>query len=181
MRCFTAIEGLNPENDDWKPAINPSSILLHGLIHKTAMKDYRAYSPPMHEGYALFIEEGRHDTSLGPEFIISVFMQTVIRALYNRNLELVLDAVKWDSAFWASCCCFVSWRFRGKSALPIAVAKIPILILWYYFRNDMELDLSGSALVLVIVNLGVSYSTLLCQLAKYSIKIDWKEVRSISW
>ena len=186
MKCFTAVERLNPENDDWKPAIDPSSILLHGLMHKYAPKDYRAYTPPMHEGYALFIEEGRPDTSFGPEFIASVvwFMATVVQALYNRDLGLdripwVLNAINWDLALWASYC-LVSWRFRMKSTLIITVAKI--LILWYHFHNkDTKLDCSGSTFVLFILISGVRYPAVLWLLAKYSIRIDWKEVRSLFW
>ena len=184
MQCFTAVERLNPENDDWRPAVNPSSILLHSLMHKHAPKDYRTYTPPMHEGYGLFIEEGRPDTSFGPELIASVvwFLVTVIRALSNQKKEpdmvpLALNAVDWDLALWASYC-LVAWRFRMKSTLLITVAKI--LILWHHFHDkDTILDCSGSTFILLILISGVRYPTVLWQLAKYSIRIDWKEVRSL--
>ena len=139
----------------------------------------------MQEGYA-YIEEGRPDTSLGPEFIASIvwFLATVIRALYNRNLEtdglpLVLNAANWDMALWASFC-FVSWRFRVKSTLLNTAAKI--LILWYHFHDeDPKLDCNGLSFVLLVLISGVRYPTIVWPLAEYSIRIDWKEVRSLFW
>lgn len=186
MQCFTAVERLNPENDDWKPAINPSSLLLHGLIHTYSMKDDKPYDTLMCEGHALLIEEGRLDTPLVPEIIACVFwfVATVIRALQNRNLgldgiPLVINAVNWDLALWASYC-FIIWKFRVKSTLLMTVAKI--LVLWFHFLDeDTKLGWNGLTFVLVILISGVRYPTVVWLLAKHSIRIDWKEVRSLLW
>ena len=184
MQCFTAIEGSNPENDDGHPFTNLPSMLLHSLKEKHAFKYNRAYAPSMHEGYALFIEEEQYVT--GSTTIITCFIITAIRALYYRSLELdgvpfVLDAVTWNLALWSSCF-FVPLRFRLKSVLLIAMARILILILWYnYHDGNTKLVRNGSTFVLVALISSVLVTTVSWLLVKYSIKIDWKEVRSLFW
>ena len=133
----------------------------------------------MHEGYALFIEEQRANTSFCPEFIVSLiwFMVTVIRALYNQDLELVLNAVNWSSTLWASYI-FVSSRFWGKPGLLIRVGKV--FILGYYFHDGyMELGRGASALVLMVLISDMLSPIILRLLIRYSIRIDWKEVRGL--
>ena len=174
MQCFTAVERLNPKNHDWKPAINPSSILLEGLKIKHAFKDYKAYSPLMREGYALFIEERLRSKALAiwPIAIISGHLTGCIKALYDRDPELdELSSVLLDFVLLA-CCFYVSVRFRLGFALLLTVVRI--LSLWYLFHyKDIKSDV-------------ISISDMFCPiilllLARYSIKIDWKEVRSLFW
>ncbi len=125
----------------------------------------------MHEGYALFIKEGYNNFDFIPHIVC--FMSTVIPALYNRNLELNgvpfrLSAVIWGVAFSASNCLVLS-GFRLESALLITVARI--LILWYFFQYEDKM----------ILILSMLHPLFLWLLAKYSIKIDWKEVQSFFW
>ena len=158
--------------------MNYSSILLHGLKNKHALNDYGAYTPPMHEGYALFIEEGRPDTSLDPSLILTLvwIMHTVIRALYDRNLELVHNAITGDMGFW-TIIHFFQWRFRHKD--PFLIPVVRLLIFWYYYYNeDMRMDRNGWIFVLVIVISSRYYPTVLWLFAKYPIGIIWKEGRS---
>ena len=62
-------------------------MLLHGLKHKHALKDYRTYAPPIHKGYALFIKEGYYNIESTP-FIVP-FILTVNAVLYNPELRRV--------------------------------------------------------------------------------------------
>ena len=180
MQCFTAIEGSNPENDDGHPFTNLPSMLLHSLKERHVFKYNSACAP--HEGYALFIEEEHYVT--GSTTIITCFIITAIRALYYRSLELarvpfVLDAVTWNLALWSRCF-FIPLRFRLKLLLLITMARI--LILWYnYHDGNTELVRHGSTFVHVALISSVFVVTVSWLLVKYSIKIDWKEVRSLFW
>ena len=171
MQCFTAIEVSNLENDDGHPFTKLPSMLLHSLERGHAFKYNRAYAPSMHEGYALFIEEEQYVTEF--KIIIACFIFTAIRALYNRNLELdyvpfVLSTVIWGMAFSAGNYLVLS-GFRLESTLVITVARI--LISWYFFQY-------GDKMILI---LNMLHPLFLWLLAKYSISIDWKEVRSLIW
>ena len=175
MQCFTAIEGLNPENDDWRPAVDPSSMLLHGLKHKHALKDYRTYAPPIHEGYALFIKEkeAHYDTEFNP-FIISCIV-TAIPVLYNPELNrvaFVLTAVIYGLGLWASCC-LASSRLRSRYALAITVPMILVVVKYCFHYEDENLYMT--------MILGALLRTILPLLVNYSIEIDWKDVRSFFW
>ena len=103
VQCFTAIEGVNRVrfgSEEWKRVIHFPETLRRSLHRGHTIKQDVANGPPMHEGHALFLEEERPDTSFGRQFVVFVvwFMATVIRALYNRNLELVLNTVNWGAA-----------------------------------------------------------------------------------
>ena len=182
MQCFTAIDGLNPKIDDWDPFTRVPFRLLHRLKNKCA---FTSTSASMGEGYALLIEEGRHP--FGSQFMTSVFCSTatVIQALYNQNLveldglRLLFKAIYWDYALWAIYC-FVSRRFRLESSLLTTVARI-LNFLFCSFDKGTKLKRDGLIIVLSILNSGILRPIILQLLANYSIKIDWKDVRSLFW
>ena len=148
-------------------------MLLHSLKHKHALKDYRSYAPPRHEGYALFIKEGNYDIARIP--IIVCFILTVIPPLYNLELNRVasvLTAIIYGLGLRASCS-LASSRFRSRYALLVAIPRMLIVIGYCSYYED------ANPYVIMIFN--ALYPTILRLLDKYSIRVDWKEVRNLVW
>ena len=150
MQCFTAIEGLNPENYYWRPAVNSSSMLLHSLKHKHALKDYTTYAPPIHEGYALFIQEGHYNIEFTP-FIVS-FIFTVIAMLYNPELNMVAFVLTVAIYGLNLCALFIKEGHYNTEFMPFIVSFILTVITVLY---NPELSRVGFVLTAVIYGSGL--------------------------
>ena len=153
--------------------IGDPQLTLHSLKHKHALKDYRSYAPPRHEGYALFIKEGNYDIAYIP-FIVC-FILTVIPSLYNLGLNRVgsvLTAIIYGLGLWASCS-LASSRSRSRYALLVTTPRILIVIGYFSYYED------ANPYVIMIFN--ALYTTIVRLLDKYSIRVDWKEVRNLVW
>ena len=124
--------------------------------------------------------EERHNTQFIS--IALCFIVTVIRAAYNRDLELngvmaVLSAISWNLVLWLSYLS-VSLRFRLESALVVTVARI--MIVWWFFHDGrVELGGDGSIFVLVMFISAMVHPNVLRLLTKYSIKVGWEEIRHL--
>ena len=138
----------------------------------------------MHEGPALFIVKG-HDNDLPAPVLISIsvyFMVTVIRVVYNGNLELdevmvVLSTIYWEIGPW-SICRFALSKFRLESALLVTVVKL--LVAWLFlYTGDTILGRGASIFILMVSIPDILYLNMSRRLAKYSIRIEWKEIRSL--
>ena len=140
----------------------------------------RAYAPPMHEGYALFIGERRDYTRPIVVAIYSIF--TVIGVLDHQNL-LPRSILPYLRTFSVPFSVIISIpnnpEVPPKPALLTIVASI--LIVWYSFQyRIMRLDCDD------LVTCSLLVSSMLCLIVSllltgYLIRINWKEARSLLW
>ena len=83
-------------------------ILGLSLDQPHILRQDMADAPPMHEGYALFLEEERYYTRLIT--ITNSFIVAVIGAAYTKTGRLALlvfgIVIFWDFCFGLICCCF---------------------------------------------------------------------------
>ena len=184
MRCYTAIERLKPIRDDWKPAISLASELLPSLKDKRTFEYNRAYTALMHEGYALFIEEERRDAHFVAIITICI-MVTAVRLGYIPTPKLdgvlaVLGTLTWNAFIWSSSR-FVASTLRSESALVFTGTGF--LVTWLLCDvEDTKLGrvASISTIFILIILISVMLYPIIVQLlARYSIRVDWKEVRSL--
>lgn len=153
--------------------------LRYRLRYPYPLKQDVANAPPMHEGYALFLKEERHYTRL---ICISVYFITVVlHAVNTGDLKVsVYDVMFWNFSLWSTHH-VVLLNYRSWSDLLSIYASSQI-IWWLFFRNkNLRLDCEGIIYVLVIFITGMLYPTFLQLFVEHSIRIDWKEIRSLLW
>ena len=153
--------------------------LRYPLRYPYPSKQDVANAPPMHEGYALFLEEERHYTR--PIGMSVYFIAVVLKAVNTGDLTVsVYDVMLWNFSLWSTHH-VVLLNYRSWSDLLSIYASSQI-IWWLFFRDkNLRLDCESIIYILVILITGMLYPTFLQLLVEHSIRIDWKEIRSLLW
>ena len=153
--------------------------LRYPLRYPYTLKQDVANAPPMHEGYALFLEEERHYIRL---IYISVYFITVaINVVYTGELTVSLyDVMFWNFSPWSNHHVLLL-NYRSWSDFSSISASSQIIWRLFFRNKNLRLDREGVIYVLVILITGMLYPTILQLLVEHSIRIDWKEIQSLFW